>query len=1245
MKAITKLSRYLTASFIALGLGPNTKATPITKAVNGVNYTLDAKYVNTSDSQFLNYARYGDASPAQGQNFLPWWGDKALAKSMAESFKFELGRNYASGQSFGAWFNYKETGIATSAYVFMSNPRANLYGASSGYSGSYTQLILPILARPTSAPIIRTGNLKNGGTGINLTSNLGSLITPEFQGGTLTVNQNNSNVTQNFTLDSSTTNAIDANGNEASFSGVFSNAASGTPGNIRFENSVIGNNKAITLTGSSTYTGTTSIGPRVFLALRGAGSINNSSDLNIERGGRLNIQTNAGTAHTLRNVTGGGDLQPNSGATVEINRSGVRFDGRLQTIPGSVTKTGTEAWTLTNPDSHVHGGVTVAEGAWIMDGGSFDGKAPWTPVTVLPGARFAVTSGTTTNTGSFTVGGAGNRSHLEINGNLRVNGHLNLEPRSRVLFNWNDGTSGPRARELHVGGTLNHNGESIDSRGGDYLITVNSLQGSGNILVDGETLTLTTRNDSPFDGKIGDFNPGQQGGTLIKAGQGTLSLSQSGGISNLNNLQVNEGTLALLNGGNTVNTATTINSGATLHLNNTSSTLSSASVEVQPGGNLKGVGTVKGTVLNYGTVSPGNSIGTLTIDGDFGQISIPGSTPASLEIEVDGSNSDLLKITGDSRTILLGGNLNISSYNNAAVSPGHVYTAIDVTGDNAAGGELGLTTNLNVVGSSGMKFVRETDREFRLLDPAYYATCTSNDPAVQVGCTKLQFAWLKVHPDTGVAVNPDRHKTPGQSTIKAIKQTGGALTTASSGNSSTNTNTCIANGGNAASCQQQNKTGSGSGAHNANSTNAAKTLDAGWASLGAAVSSGVTGGSAIGTTGYTTNQTSAALVTPDFANVIAAFFSIPTRIELNQALHSITAEPYASMQSVALEAMEQFGRNSLALTDRSVPLTHTQTFCKTDDGSLVPADSPERPVTCDAREKTVGSRWSLLLDGSNTEANLNGTSELASLDYNVFSTIYGLQYAFSPEWSAGAAFGYGQANLYNYEYANAHINADTYGGSIWGIYRPSADWKISGLLGYMNLQYDSTRQMAFGGLNRTANANWDGNGFTTALEAQYNWALNGDSSDPDAIRLKPKTFLAYAVHNQGSFSESGAQSLNLAIDSHTADSVLWGLGFTLETPIRLSSSNRIIPRFTVGYEHDFMGSADEEHQLSSSFSELPALGSIDVLGQNRGADALDLGLSIEIETSDSVSLYAAVNGGFWSNGTEVSYGGGLKYAW
>ena len=770
--------------------------------------------------------------------------------------------------------------------------------------------------------------------------------------------------------------------------------------------------------------------------------------------------------------------------------------------------------------------------------------------------------------------------------------------------------------------------------GDEIIASLRSTQGTATVDLEGNNLSLGSASSIPavFTGSIQDSS-GQ--GKVIKIGS---------------NLQT-------LSGTNTYTGATIVRGGKLSVIGSITS-----ETTVETGGTLQGSGTIFGNVINEGNVSPGNSIGTLTVDGNYVQgLTNPN---ANLNIEVNGSSSDLLKITGDNRVVLLGGNLNISSIPGTHVTPGVTYTAIDVTGQGGTGGELNLQTDLSgVVGSSGYLFARETNPAFARIDQSYYDTCTSPDPNIQKNCTKLQFAWLQVakNPDpskgtkqvatpTGsvAVVAPSSNQSPSQ-TINQVKQTGGAITTASSGNSNTNINTCTANTGNAAACQQQNQSGSGQSGSNTNNIEVAKTFDAGQASLGVVVTNGTTGGDPVTVngvnSGYTTNQTKEAKVTPDFVSVYNALFSIPTRQQLNQALHSISAEPYASMQSVALEAIEQLGKNSLALTDRSVPLTHKETFCKLDDGTLIPADSPERPDTCNERTKTVGSRWSLLLDGTNTEANLDGTSDLASLDYNVFSTIYGLQYAFSPEWSAGGAFSYGQANLYNYEYANSRINSDTYGGSVWGIYRPTADWKFSGLLGFMNLQYDSTRQMTFGGLNRTAEADWEGNGFTAALEAQYNWALNGDNTDPNAIRIKPRTFLSYAVHNQGSFSESGAQSLNLAVDSHTADSLLWGIGFTFETPIRLNDSNRIIPRFTVGYDYDFMGDANEEHELSASFSELPALGSKNVLGQNRGANALDLGLSIEIETADSVSIYGGVNGGFWSNGTEISYGGGLKYSW
>jgi hypothetical protein len=89
----------------------------------------------------------------------------------------------------------------------------------------------------------------------------------------------------------------------------------------------------------------------------------------------------------------------------------------------------------------------------------------------------------------------------------------------------------------------------------------------------------------------------------------------------------------------------------------------------------------------------------------------------------------------------------------------------------------------------------------------------------------------------------------------------------------------------------------------------------------------------------------------------------------------------------------------------------------------------------------------------------------------------------------------------------------------------------------------------------------------------------------------------------------------------------------------------LIPRFSVGYQYDFNGNSNEERQLSSSFAEVPALGSVDVQGQNRGANAVDVALNLELETSNQLSIYAGVGGAFWSNGTQVNYGGGLRYRW
>ncbi|MGR8932237.1 MAG: autotransporter domain-containing protein [Gammaproteobacteria bacterium] len=79
-------------------------------------------------------------------------------------------------------------------------------------------------------------------------------------------------------------------------------------------------------------------------------------------------------------------------------------------------------------------------------------------------------------------------------------------------------------------------------------------------------------------------------------------------------------------------------------------------VSIGPEGALGGNGTISGDVINYGSVAPGNSIGTTTIDGDFSHLD-----GANLVIEFDSTKSDLLNVTG--RTSLGGGFLTLIPLN------------------------------------------------------------------------------------------------------------------------------------------------------------------------------------------------------------------------------------------------------------------------------------------------------------------------------------------------------------------------------------------------------------------------------------------------------------------------------------------------------------------------------------------------------------------------------------------------------
>ncbi|WP_261323428.1 autotransporter outer membrane beta-barrel domain-containing protein [Rhizobium leguminosarum] len=140
--------------------------------------------------------------------------------------------------------------------------------------------------------------------------------------------------------------------------------------------------------------------------------------------------------------------------------------------------------------------------------------------------------------------------------------------------------------------------------------TIQSLAGSGSVLLGAQTLTIANANDT-FAGVMGGT-----GGLTVTGGRQTLS------------------------GVNTYTGATTV-TGGRLAVNGSIT----SPVTTSGTGILGGTGTIFGDVINAGVVAPGNSIGTLTIAGNYT------GTGGTLEIETvlggDASPSDRLVVTGN----------------------------------------------------------------------------------------------------------------------------------------------------------------------------------------------------------------------------------------------------------------------------------------------------------------------------------------------------------------------------------------------------------------------------------------------------------------------------------------------------------------------------------------------------------------------------------------------------------------------
>jgi len=354
-----------------------------------------------------------------------------------------------------------------------------------------------------------------------------------------------------------------------------------------------------------------------------------------------------GTLSGANSHSGGTDIEA---GTLAVSSPGVLGAGAVNIASGallSVTHAGSASAALANPLTG--SGSLAKEGAGTL---TIDTSNTYSGGTAINGGRIAIGASDALGSGGIAVASA---AELGI-GAVTL---ANVVSGAGRIVKTGSGAASLTGANTHSGG--------IDIQAGSLAVSGNAPLGTGAVsIASGASLNYTNAAAATFASALSGA------GTFAKLGTGQLTF---GSNFTVGSLAVNAGRVRL----NAVGTT---------------------NASVAAGATLDGTGRLIGTLTNNGTIAPGNSIGTLTVQGNYVH-----NAAAVLEIEFDAAgNIDLLDVTGSAT--LNGGTLRFVSIGGAEGQGGtFLRTGGTLTGTFASVETTGAALPLAVIYEANRAFM------------------------------------------------------------------------------------------------------------------------------------------------------------------------------------------------------------------------------------------------------------------------------------------------------------------------------------------------------------------------------------------------------------------------------------------------------------------------------------------------------------------------------------------------------------
>ena len=328
------------------------------------------------------------------------------------------------------------------------------------------------------------------------------------------------------------------------------------------------------------------------------------------------------------------------------------------------------------------------------------------------------------------------------------------------------------------------------------------------------------------------------------------------------------------------------------------------------------------------------------------------------------------------------------------------------------------------------------------------------------------------------------------------------------------------------------------------------------------------------------------------------------------ALLTATAQPYAAMQHVGLEAINN--QTALVLDNAAE--------CKNNGWTI------------------DGGKYCVFAAAANTTSDVYGDSTYGGYDTANFTSSYGVESKHNQKWTLGLAYGNGTSNFGAYDFSNttASIESDNNFYSAYAVKQANEDLRLSWLVGLSDHDYDGSRTYS----GNTATSSYKGNGYAAAMDVTWDKNVIGKKGRPYAFQQK--LGLAYASHEQDSFSETGSGDL-MTISQDDVNTFLLKGGVDVSTQLIVNQGKNIfVPRLGIGYEMDMRSDWDTSDsikaKLTSSTSD-PTAVKAKTIGKNKGF----VNVGGDYYLTDRLLVNANASLKVTGEGSESSYGGGFSW--